>query len=60
MKQIVEETLKTVTADAQRLQAEVNNLEQALSKKRADLLATSGAIQALQMVLRKAAEEKPE
>jgi hypothetical protein len=59
MKEIVEATLKSVTEDAQRLQAEVTNLEQALSRKRADLLATSGAIQVLQMVLRKASEEKP-
>lgn len=54
MKEIVEETLRKLTEDAQRISGEVGQLEQALARKRADLVATNGAVQALQHVIAKA------
>jgi len=53
-----EALLKQVTEDVQRLQDEVNRLEQTLAKKRADLLMNTGAVQALQLAITREKEAK--
>ena len=53
-----EALLKQVTEDVQRLQVEVNRLEQTLAKKRADLLMNTGAVQALQLAITREKEAK--
>lgn len=56
MTKIVESKLASLTQDFTRLRQEVSTLEAQLQSKKADLIATSGAIQVLQKVIEESKE----
>lgn len=59
MNQLIEQNLKIQASNLEQLKAEVANLEQTLAKKRADMLATSGAVQMLEALRKQSADEQP-